>query len=192
MHHTYMYQDQGQGSKTQIYASCVHVSGLRIMDKCIIHMCIVVMCIRIDTCIIHACIMIKEVFHLLIIHACIIIKDVLYPRGLKLPEIGKVTSDSQNRLVRSFVRSSVADKICRIIDTCTKHTCMLQDQIQNHRYVHHTHMRHSQGSRNRYMHHICMYQDQVSQIYTSYTNACFRVKDRGTQVYASWIYEHAS
>ena len=65
-------------------------------------MCIVVMCIRIDTCIIHACIMIKYVFHLLIIHACIIIKDVLYPRGLKLPEIGKVTFFYIKKIINQF------------------------------------------------------------------------------------------
>ena len=165
MHHTYMYQDQGQGSKTQIYASCVHVSGLRIMDKCIIHMCIVVMCIRIDTCIIHACIMIKYVFHLLIIHACIIIKDVLYPRGLKLPEIGKVTSDSQNRLVRPSVRSE-----------------------QN--LPHHTHMRYSQGSRitdASYINASCTYQDQEYMHHTKskrnidicIIHVCIRIKPHG-------------
>ena len=37
MHHTYMHQ--GQGQRSTIYASYMHASGSRIMDKCIIHIC---------------------------------------------------------------------------------------------------------------------------------------------------------
>ena len=60
-----------------------------------------------------------------------------------------------------FVGPFVRNKICRTIDTCTIHTCMLQD----HRYVHHTHMHQSQGSR---IIDMCI------------IHTCIRVKDRGS------------
>ena len=94
----------------------------------------------------------------------------------------------------SFVRWSVRDKICRIIYTCTTHTCMLQDQgpgsqicasythasgsrIEDHRYVHHTHIDQSQGSR---IIDMCI------------IHTCSIVKDRGTQIDASYMHVSGS
>ena len=62
MHHTYMHQ--GQGQRSTIYASYMHASGSRIMDKCIIHICAM--------CIIVTCLRIKNIY---IIHTCIRVKD---------------------------------------------------------------------------------------------------------------------
>ena len=57
-----------------INASYMHVSGIRIMDKCIIGMCIMVTCIRIkNICIAHAY---KHQGQESYIHACFRIKDV--------------------------------------------------------------------------------------------------------------------
>ena len=90
-----------------INASYMHVSGIRIMDKCIIGMCIMVTCIRIkNICIAHAY---KHQGQESYIHACFRIKDVCIKHILLLES----------------PCPSVRDKICRIMDICITHTCSI-------------------------------------------------------------------
>ena len=136
MHHTCMYQDQGS----------------RIIDMCIIHTCIRVKdrgkLINASymhyqdqgSWIVHltyVCHMYQDqeyIHHTYIyqgqgsyIHACfrIRVQDQRYVHHSHMHQ----SQGSRNiDKCMHHTRMSVGDKICRIIDTCTIHTCMLQDQ----------------------------------------------------------------
>ena len=86
------------------------------------------------------------------------------------------TSYSQNRLVRSSVRPLVPKKY-RIIDTCTTHTCMLQDQGPGSQIC--ASYTHASESRSRIID-MCI------------IHTCSIVKDQGTQIDASYMYVSGS
>ena len=143
----------------------MHISGSRVMDKCIIGMYIMVTCIRIKNIrIAHAYIhQVQESY----MHACFRIK-VQYHRYMHLHTCIRVKVQyHQTPRIALSVRSSVTkfqphhrymhhtymyqDQGLMIISTCIIHTRIIHrgSSIKDHKYMNHT-----------YMHHIDMYQDQ--------------------------------
>ena len=96
--------------------------------------------------------------------------------------------------VRPFVRSSVRNKICRIIHTCR----IVKDRgsQMHHTLMHHAHIRIKNiciihtcirvKEEHRYMHHTCMYQDQASWINASYI--CASQSRVSGKIYASYVH----
>ena len=157
MHHVYMHQSQGLSmhdkyAASWIHPSYTHVSGSRIIDVCITHVYMYQGpgSKGTYTCIIHACI---RIMYKCTRHASYICASWPRVSGSRIYASNIHTSlddqgaciyvswihascihTSRSKFVHPtprialFVRPSVRNKICRIEDTCTIHTCMLRDQ----------------------------------------------------------------
>ena len=129
MHNVYMHQSQGlymhdKYAASWIHASYTHVSGSRIIDVCITHTCIRVKDRRPK---IHACI---RIMYKCTHHASYICASWPRVSGSRIyaSYIHQGQGSYPTPRIALSVGWSVRSKICRIIDTCTIHICMLHYQ----------------------------------------------------------------